>query len=68
MSSKVVINADKCKGCSLCVDACPKKCLEMSKDFNKAGYRPAIFARGENCISCGFCYQTCPDVCIEVFK
>jgi len=65
---KIVINEDKCKGCGLCVEVCPKKCLEMSKEFNKVGYHPALFVSQDSCTSCGFCYQMCPDVCIEVYK
>ncbi|MHB9154360.1 MAG: indolepyruvate ferredoxin oxidoreductase subunit alpha [Endomicrobiales bacterium] len=65
---KIVILTDKCKGCGLCTEACPKKCLNMSDTFNKAGYHPAVFVGAEKCTSCGFCYQVCPDVCIEVYK
>lgn len=65
---KILIKSDKCKGCGLCTEACPRKCLQMSKDFNKAGYHPAIFVDEAHCTSCGFCYQVCPDVCIEVYK
>jgi 2-oxoglutarate ferredoxin oxidoreductase subunit delta len=64
----ITINTAKCKGCTLCVAVCPKKCLEMSKDFNKAGYHPAVFIEANGCTGCGFCFQTCPDVCIEVYK
>jgi 2-oxoglutarate ferredoxin oxidoreductase subunit delta len=66
--SKITIDNDICKGCALCIEACPKKCLEISKEFNKAGYHPAAFVGEERCTGCGFCYQTCPDVCIEVYK
>jgi 2-oxoglutarate ferredoxin oxidoreductase subunit delta len=65
---KVLIDVNKCKGCTLCVTVCPKKCLEISTKFNKAGYHPAVFVGGEKCTSCGFCYQICPEVCIEVRK
>ncbi len=64
--SKITIDADKCKGCALCVDVCPRKCIEISDTFNKTGYHPAIPVNEKNCTGCGFCYLTCPDVCIEV--
>ncbi|MCX5777625.1 MAG: 4Fe-4S binding protein [Elusimicrobia bacterium] len=64
---KVIIDADKCKGCALCIEACPKKCLILSDTFNKAGYRPAVFTQKDACISCGFCFQVCPDIAIEIY-
>ncbi|MBN1823786.1 MAG: ferredoxin family protein [Endomicrobiales bacterium] len=65
---KVIINAEKCKGCALCIEVCPKKSLKISENFNKSGYRPAVFIEGGECTACGFCFQMCPDVCIEVYK
>ena len=34
---KPLISVEKCKGCGLCIGACPKKILEMSSAFNKQG-------------------------------
>ena len=31
---KPLISVEKCKGCGLCIGACPKKILEMSSAFN----------------------------------
>ncbi len=66
--SKVKIDSDRCKGCTLCVLFCPGKSLQISKKFNKAGYHPAVFVEEGKCSGCGFCYLMCPDVCIEVEK
>ncbi|MBN1621371.1 MAG: ferredoxin family protein [Endomicrobiales bacterium] len=66
--SKVKIESEKCKGCYLCIEVCPKKCLEVSKEFNKKGYHPVEFVNDKECTGCGFCYQICPEVCIEVYK
>lgn len=66
--NNIIINMGKCKGCGLCVDVCPKKCLTLSIEFNKTGYHPAVFLKDKNCTACGLCYQVCPDVCIEVYK
>ncbi|MDR3256804.1 MAG: 4Fe-4S binding protein [Endomicrobium sp.] len=64
----IKINSEKCKGCSLCVKACPKQCISFSKQFNKAGYYWTFLEKTDACIGCGFCYMMCPDVCIEVYK
>lgn len=56
----VHILSELCKGCWLCVHACPEKCLGMSKDINRHGYRFAVYA-GAGCTGCGVCFYTCPE-------
>lgn len=65
---RVEIDNDRCKGCELCVNACPKNVLEMSRDINVKGYFHAYAARAEDCIGCKTCAITCPDVAIRVYK
>ena len=37
----VTINEERCKGCGLCVRACPKKIMQLSKSkLNAKGYHP----------------------------
>ena len=31
---KLTIDSEKCKGCELCVNFCPKKTLELGKETN----------------------------------
>ena len=57
---------DRCKGCGLCVDVCPKNVLEISKNVNAKGYFPAYQARPEDCIFCAICCTMCPDVAIAI--
>ena len=67
--AKLTFNTDLCKGCGLCVDACPKNCLAISTDtINKKGYSPAVMADQEKCIGCAFCATMCPDCIITVEK
>ena len=61
-----VIDADRCKGCGLCVTICPKKVLEISEQVNTKGYFPAFQARPEDCIKCALCCTMCPDVAITI--
>jgi 2-oxoglutarate ferredoxin oxidoreductase subunit delta len=65
---KVLINRERCKGCELCVGACPREVLVMSDDFNRSGYHFSVYRNKESCTSCTFCAVICPDVCIEVYK
>ncbi|MDR2772739.1 MAG: 4Fe-4S binding protein [Elusimicrobiota bacterium] len=65
--AKITIRKERCKACELCINACPKHCIALSKEVNKTGYRWAEFT-DNNCVGCGFCYQVCPDMCIEVYK
>ena len=65
--AKVTVNEDRCKGCGLCVDACPKKIVTMAKDrINAKGFHPATVIEMDKCIGCAFCATMCPDVVIEV--
>ncbi len=67
--SKVTVNEDVCKGCGLCVHACPKGVLLLSPDrLNAKGYSPAIVQFAEKCIGCAMCGMMCPDSAITVEK
>lgn len=66
---KVTINELVCKGCALCVRACPKNVLALSKTkLNAKGYHPAEVVDAEACIACASCARTCPDVAIRIEK
>ena len=67
--AKVSFKEDACKGCGLCVDACPKKIVELDHHkINAKGFHPAGVTNMEECIGCGFCATMCPDVAITVEK
>ncbi|QSX06188.1 4Fe-4S binding protein [Sedimentibacter sp. zth1] len=64
---KVTFNEDICKGCELCVMACPKNLISMNTEkINKKGYNAAYIANPEECIGCGNCAVMCPDSVITV--
>ena len=62
----VVIAQDRCKGCELCIPACPVEVLSMSTDLNAGGFRYPLLTDG--CTGCTACLQVCPDFVFEVFK
>lgn len=57
---KVTINQDECKGCGLCVESCPPKCLELAPGLTQYGVHAASY-KGEGCTGCGICYYCCPE-------
>ena len=63
----VVIDVEACKGCDLCIDACPPRVLEMTThDVNSRGYRYPLLQAG--CTGCQACAWICPDFCFQVYK
>ncbi len=45
--AKLSFKSDECKGCGLCVSACPKKVLALARDkINKKGHHPVEAASG----------------------
>jgi len=64
----IVVNTERCKGCDLCVVACPTDVLALSKDANTKGYNFSFMDNAESCIGCAACAQVCPDACITVYK
>ncbi len=54
------MNHDICKGCGLCVLACPKDVLVISEKLNSKGFHYSVYT-GEGCIGCGNCFYGCPE-------
>ena len=70
MPYKGTIEVDEtlCKGCGLCVKACPQKVLELATSrTNLKGYPPAELVR-EGCTACTVCAVVCPDTAIAVYR
>ncbi len=70
MPSRVEFREDRCKGCLLCIEACPTGINQQSNRFNQKGYKvveitPEMMAE---CKGCAFCAMICPDYVINVFK
>jgi 2-oxoglutarate ferredoxin oxidoreductase subunit delta len=64
---KVIINSSTCKGCELCVVACPQESLALSQNINLQGYRYAELVK-DNCTGCINCALVCPEAAITVYR
>ena len=62
----VIIAQDRCKGCELCIPACPPQVLTMSTEKNALGYYYPELADG--CTGCTACHLVCPDYVFEVYR
>lgn len=67
--AKLTFKTDMCKGCGLCVTACPKNLIVLATDvINAKGHTPATIKDESQCIGCAFCATMCPDCIIKVEK
>ena len=64
----LLIEADRCKGCELCVSACPTHVLALDIDrVNRLGHHPVHLTDPFRCTSCALCARVCPDAVFTVY-
>ncbi len=66
MAFRIKIDIERCKGCALCAEACPKRLFAMSTALNPSGAHFAEAERTEHCTGCMHCAIICPDAAIEI--
>jgi NAD-dependent dihydropyrimidine dehydrogenase PreA subunit len=54
------VDVNECKGCGLCIEACPPNAIHLSDELNHYGYRTATY-NGTGCTGCGICFFACPE-------
>jgi 2-oxoglutarate ferredoxin oxidoreductase subunit delta len=63
----VVIAAERCKGCGLCVTACGPGVLAIDVGaVNVLGHHPVRLTDPGGCTSCARCARVCPDAAFTV--
>jgi len=60
------IEENICKGCAVCVSACPKDILVISSRRNAKGVNIVEVVDEKKCIECKICEDICPDLAIWV--
>ncbi len=64
--NRLCLNADYCKGCLICVEACTKQAIKASAGINAKGYVLPQEADMSRCSGCKLCEIVCPDFAIAI--
>lgn len=65
----VVVNVERCKGCDLCVVACPTDTLSLHlREVNSRGYHYVYMKNPDACTGCANCGYVCPDGVLTVYR
>ena len=63
----ILIDIEKCKGCELCIVACPEDTLALDPKINQKVYQYAVTVK-DNCTGCANCAIVCPEAIITVWR
>lgn len=63
---QVYLIPERCKGCRMCIEFCPRQVLEISQQANTKGYHypDVIVGKEQDCVHCEFCTLVCPEFAI----
>jgi len=65
--AKIIVDESRCKGCELCISACPRNLIKLDTErINAMGYHPSTLTDEEKCIGCAMCAMMCPHIAITV--
>lgn len=64
----IEINPKYCKGCELCVSACPQTVLVLDTEhLTPKGYHP-VYLFKDGCTGCAICALVCPEAALTVYR
>ncbi len=63
----IVVDIEHCKGCGVCVPACPQNVIALAKKVNGKGYN-YLEMQNDQCTGCTNCAVVCPDGVITVYR
>lgn len=64
----VIVDTEGCKGCEVCIEACPQEVLALNPSVNSRGYNYCYMNNPDACSGCSNCAVVCPDTCITVYR
>ena len=65
--ARIEVDERYCKGCGLCVKACPERIIVLNPEkITSKGYHPAMLTDESKCTGCTSCALMCPDIAITV--
>ncbi len=65
---KHTVFAGLCKGCRICQEVCPQKCIGLDPKVRGVYNNMIVKCDIDKCTSCGICQLKCPDTAIKVEK
>jgi 2-oxoglutarate ferredoxin oxidoreductase subunit delta len=68
IKGSIIVDNERCKGCSVCVASCPTNTLALAAQVNGKGYNYCYMANPDACTGCASCAIICPDSCITVYR
>jgi 2-oxoglutarate ferredoxin oxidoreductase subunit delta len=64
----IEVNENYCKGCDLCIHACPQEVLALNLEhLTPKGYHPTHLIK-DGCTGCAICAVVCPEAAITVYQ